>query len=99
MHLFAQPPLRADAKAVADDQHPYHQLGIDRRPTRLAVERPQLLANAAEVDETIDRAQQVISRATVLEPEDVESTLLHQRPPHHYPPSPAAATTLEGAVG
>ena len=30
--LLAQPPLRANAEAVADDQHPDHQLGIDRGP-------------------------------------------------------------------
>jgi hypothetical protein len=29
MNLFAQSPLRTDAEAVADDQHPDHQLGID----------------------------------------------------------------------
>jgi len=39
MDLFAQPPLRADAEAVADDQHPDHQFGIDRRPSNVAVER------------------------------------------------------------
>jgi len=29
LHLLAQLPLRADAIAVADDEHPDHQLGID----------------------------------------------------------------------
>jgi len=38
MHLFAQPPLRANAEAVADDQHPNHQLGIDRGATSCAIE-------------------------------------------------------------
>ena len=44
--LLAQPPLRADAKAVADDQHPDHQLRVDRGPTLLAVEWRQLPAAA-----------------------------------------------------
>ena len=61
VNLFAQPPLRADAEAVTDDQHPDHQLRIDRRPARLAVERPQLLADVAEVHEPVDRPQQVIA--------------------------------------
>src|SRR5690242_5584288 len=39
VHLLAEPPLRADAEAVADDQHPDQQLRIDRWPPRLAVER------------------------------------------------------------
>jgi hypothetical protein len=34
MDLFAEPPFRADAKAVTHDQHANQQLGIDRRPSR-----------------------------------------------------------------
>src|SRR5215469_7341965 len=37
MDLFAQPPFRADAEAVADDQHTDQQLRIDRRSSRLTV--------------------------------------------------------------
>ncbi len=50
--LLAQPPLRADAEAVADDQHPDQQLRIDRRPSHLAVERRQLRAAARRVRQT-----------------------------------------------
>src|ERR1051326_8018137 len=32
VHLLAQPPLRADAEAIADDQHPNQQLRINRGP-------------------------------------------------------------------
>ena len=46
MNLLAQPPLGADAEAVADDQHPDHQLGINRGPADLAVEGAQVLADA-----------------------------------------------------
>lgn len=38
LKLFSQPPLGADAVAIADDQHPYHQLRINRRPTNLAID-------------------------------------------------------------
>src|ERR1700722_12197816 len=37
VELLAQPPLGANAEAVADNLHPDHQLRIDRRATRLAV--------------------------------------------------------------
>src|SRR4029077_9068215 len=37
VHLLAQPPLRADTEAIADDQHPNQQLGIDRGPAHLTV--------------------------------------------------------------
>jgi hypothetical protein len=30
VNLLAQPPLRSDAVAVADQQHPYEQFGINR---------------------------------------------------------------------
>src|SRR5215211_5595492 len=32
VHFFAKPPLGADAETVTDDQHPDHQLGVDRGP-------------------------------------------------------------------
>ena len=38
VHLLAQPPLRADAIAVAHQQHPDHQLRINRRPASGAIE-------------------------------------------------------------
>jgi hypothetical protein len=38
--FLAQLALGTDPIAVADDEHSYHQLGIDRGPTDLAVERP-----------------------------------------------------------
>ena len=52
--LVAQPTLRANAEAVADDQHAPHQLGIDRRATRLAVVRPQTRPQSAQIDEAVD---------------------------------------------
>ena len=85
MHLLAQPPLGPDADAVADDQHPDHQLGIDRGPTGRAVERPQMLANARQVDEPVDRAQQMIRRNMPLQVEAVEQRLLRHRPLAHHP--------------
>ena len=36
VNLLAQPTLRTDAEAIADDQHSDDQLGIDRGPTDLA---------------------------------------------------------------
>ena len=60
VNFLAQPPLRADPKAVADDQHPDHQLRIDRRPSHLAVKRRELAPHLVEIDKTIDRPQQVL---------------------------------------
>ena len=57
MDLLAQPTFRANAKAIADNEHPDHQLGIDRRATRLAVVRLQMRPNLRKVDEPVDLAK------------------------------------------
>ena len=67
VNLITKPSLRADAETVADDQHPDHQLGIDRWPPQRAVERRQLAAQITEFHEPVDRAQQMIGRNMPLE--------------------------------
>jgi hypothetical protein len=42
MDFIAQPPFGSDTDAVADNQHPHHQYGINRRGAEAAVERLQL---------------------------------------------------------
>jgi hypothetical protein len=42
--FLAQLPFKTDAIAVGDNEHPDHQLRIDRRPPDVAAERRQLLA-------------------------------------------------------
>ena len=37
MHLFTQSPLGADGEAIAHDEHPDHQLRIDRGTANVAV--------------------------------------------------------------
>src|SRR3954453_22793595 len=37
MNLLAEPKLRADAEAIADQQHPDHQFGLDQRAPDHAV--------------------------------------------------------------
>jgi hypothetical protein len=44
LNLLAKPPFEANAVAVANDQHPNHELGINRRPANIAVEGRQFLA-------------------------------------------------------
>src|SRR6266478_5094279 len=46
--LLAQPPLEADAIAVADDEHSDHQLRVDRGSADVAVERRKLLAKVSQ---------------------------------------------------
>src|SRR4051812_49017726 len=56
MDFLAQPSLRPNAKAVANDQHADHQLGINRRPPGLAVEWRQLPSQLTQsTKRSIDR--------------------------------------------
>ena len=86
MHLFAQPPLRSNAEAVAHDQHPDHQFRINRRAADLTVERPQMRSQARQIDEAINRAQKMVGRDVALDAELVEQRLLAS--PSARPSSP-----------
>ena len=84
VNFFAEAPLRTDAEAVAHQQHPDHQLGINREATRLAVVGSQMCTDAGQVNKTIDRAQQMIHRHMLLKTEAVEERLLHHSALTHH---------------
>src|SRR5262245_34534437 len=69
--LLAQPPLEADAIAVAYDQHPNHELGVDRGPTNVAIEGRELLAHIRKQSrhDRIDPTQEMARRNAFLEVE------------------------------
>ena len=89
MHLLAEASLRADAEAVADDQHPDHQLGIDRRAPHGAVEWRQLPPHLRQIDEAVDRPQEMIARHMRIEREVVEQRTLFDLPLSHHQLSPS----------
>ena len=82
--LLAQPPLGANAEAIADDQHPDHQLGINRGPAHAAVERRQLPPQIAKLDEPVDRPQQMIGRNVPFERKLIEQRSLFDLPMSHH---------------
>ena len=97
--LLAEPPLRADPEAVPDQEHPDHQLGIDRRPTDRTVERRETRADLGEVDKPVDRSQQVIRRDMLFERELVEQRALRHLPrSHHRLHAPPASERMESAI-
>jgi hypothetical protein len=76
MDLLAQPPLRANAEAIANDAHPDHQLGIDRGPPDVAIVGAQVRANLGQVDEPVDLAKQVTVGDVPLQAEAIKQRLL-----------------------
>ena len=87
--LVAQSPLGTDRIAIADQQHPDHQLRIYRGAADLAVKRLELLTHQAEVEQRIQLAQQMVRWNLVLEPEMVEQPLLTSLQPTHHRQTPS----------
>src|SRR5215471_16047529 len=98
LDLLAQLALRTDAVAVADNQHPDHELGVDRRPADLAVERLQILAKPSQYPRhsRIDAAQEMVCRNTPFEIEQIEQLALIDRLPTHHDPPPSPRTSGDG---
>ena len=96
--LLAQPPVRADAEAIADNQHPDHQLRIDRGSSYLAVVGFKMRPNLRQIDEAVNLAQEVIVRDMTLKAEAVEQRLLHHLPFAHHGVSPRFAVKSESAA-
>jgi hypothetical protein len=63
LDFLAKLSLGADAVAVADNEHPNHQFGIDRRSANVAVERRKFLAQVGQSPRhnRIDPAQQMVN--------------------------------------
>jgi len=91
LNLLAQSPLRADAKAITDDQHADHELRVDRGTTGVAVERREVLAQLAEVEEAIDATQQMAARDVIVEVERVEESVLAATSLTHHVDAPIVA--------
>ncbi len=94
LHLLAQAPLRADRIAVADNQHPHHQLRINRRATRMAVIGPHLAAQPTQVQNSIDPPQQMTGRNHIFQIEFIEKTVLPTHRLTHHRHDPPAKTSM-----
>lgn len=64
--LFTQSPLGADTHGIADDEHPHHQFGINRRATCGAIERLQLRSNAVQFEMAVNPAQHVVDGDVIV---------------------------------
>jgi hypothetical protein len=71
--LFAQPTLRTNAEAMADNQHTDRGLGIDRWPPHVAIVGPRVRPQPSQIGEPIGLAKQVIVGDVPLEAEAIEA--------------------------
>jgi hypothetical protein len=55
--LLAETPFGPNAEAISNDEHPDHQLGINRWATYRAVERRELAAQFRQLDKAVNRPQ------------------------------------------
>ena len=83
MNLVAKPPLGPDAHAVADHQHPDHQLRINRGPSNLTAKGLQSLTETIKVEMPVNAAQQMIGRDMVVEAEIIEQLRRRSLKAHH----------------
>ena len=79
MGLLAQPPLRADAVAIAHDQHADQQLRVNRRTPNRAVKIGEVMAQVAQIETLINAAQKVIGGDVIFKVERVKQSLLPTR--------------------
>ena len=84
VHLLAEPPLRANAAAIADEQHAYQQFRVDRGSPDRAVERRHMSPHALQVHESINRPQQMVGGNMPLQRELVEQRRLIDLPLAHH---------------
>ena len=79
MRFFAQPPLGANAVAIAHDQHADHQFRINRRTPNRAIEIGEVMAQVAQIETPINAAQKVIGWDVIFKVERVKQSLLPTR--------------------
>src|SRR5262249_54930692 len=84
LNLAAQCALRADREYVAKDEHPDHQLWIDRGPTSVGVMRRKLDADPREIENCRNPPNLMVVRHYGLEVERIKHLPpLPLAPPHH----------------
>ena len=66
LYLLTQPTVGADRIAVADQQHPDHQFGINRRAARMAVKRRKFGTQPVQIKHRVDPTQQVTEERDIL---------------------------------
>ena len=89
LHFTADQPLRTDRKYIPHNQHPDHQLRINRRATHRRITRCKFAAKPGQIESSIDLPHKVILRNCVAKTKLVEQlTLVTLQTAHHGSTSP-----------
>lgn len=94
MNLFAQAAFRPDAGAIAHKQHPDHQFGINGRATSVAVKLGKMRTNTTQVNEPINRTQQVVLGNVIFQRKLIKQCCLRLLPWPQHRKSPCAIHRL-----
>src|SRR4030095_16683275 len=92
--FFAQPPLGANAEAVAHDQHANKQLGIDRRAADAAVEGRQMPVQLTQIKNPSDAPYLVVGWNVSFEIEGVEQLVVSPALSSHHLDVPPKTTDV-----
>ena len=86
LNFLREPALRANAVAVAHDEHTDHQLGIDRGASDIAVVGLQFLVEVGQCSrhKHVDPSQKMVLRNAIVEAELVEQLGLIDPPLAHH---------------
>jgi len=84
VHPGAELPLGADAAEIADQQHTYHQLRIDRGTLDQAIVGRHDAADEGRVQQRVHRAEQVAGWKMVIDLNRGEHRLRHDPLAHHH---------------
>jgi len=97
LNLAAECAFRADREHIAENEHPDHQLRIDRRPPCMGVVRRQLTVDPGEIQHRCDTSNLMVIRHHRVEIERIQQlALIVLAPPHHRTaPSMAASRKTE----
>jgi hypothetical protein len=95
LDLSAQPPLRADRKHVAHNQHPDHQHRIDRGAARMRVVSCKLLVHPTKVKNVVDLAHQMVGWHHLVEFKGIKELALSAFTPTHHEPLPTMPVSIQ----
>ena len=88
MNLFAQAAFRPDAGAIAHKQHPDHQFRINGWATSMAVKFGKMRTNTPQINEPINRTQQVVLGNVIFQRKLIKQCCLRLLPWSQHRKSP-----------